>query len=246
MMITPRPEDARHRTQLYRVLSAIADNPVLARKLCFKGGTCAAMLGFLDRFSVDLDFELSSDSDLEVLREQFYQVFKDLDLEIKDESQETLQFFLRYPNPPDTRNTLKIDAVDTKLKAAVCEVQYLTDIDRYLNAQTIESMFAHKLVALKERYERNQTIAGRDLYDIHHFFEEGHRYEPEIIRARRKSSVAEYLKELIIFIEENITQTVIQQDLNLILPADKFRRVRKTIKNETLMLLRNELTRLTA
>lgn len=64
--------------------------------------------------------------------------------------------------------------------------------------------------------------------------------------ARRESGVAGYLEELISFIEKNVTQTVIQQDLNLILPADKFGQIRKTIKSETVMLLKNELARLLA
>ncbi|HIP71371.1 MAG TPA: hypothetical protein EYH05_08260, partial [Anaerolineae bacterium] len=49
---------AKHRIQLTRLLTEILDDPYLAASLYFKGGTCAAMLGYLDRFSVDLDFDL--------------------------------------------------------------------------------------------------------------------------------------------------------------------------------------------
>ena len=41
----------------YRLLSAIYDNQILAGSLYFKGGTCVAMQGLLDRFSIDLDFD---------------------------------------------------------------------------------------------------------------------------------------------------------------------------------------------
>ena len=58
-MILPSPKDALHRGQMYRVLTAIADSSFLSRSLIFKGGTCAAMQGCLDRFSVDLDFDLA-------------------------------------------------------------------------------------------------------------------------------------------------------------------------------------------
>ena len=58
-------------------------------------------------------------------------------------------------------------------------------------------MFAHKLVALIDRYEKNGTIAGRDMYDIHHFFQKGYSYSHEIIQERRKSDVSIFLKQLI-------------------------------------------------
>ena len=53
-MILPKPEDAIHKIQLYRLLTAILDSPLLARHVYFKGGTCASMRGLLDRFSVEL------------------------------------------------------------------------------------------------------------------------------------------------------------------------------------------------
>ena len=56
-MILPDKKDAVHKAWLYRILEAIADDSYLAGVLYFKGGTCASMLGWLDRFSVDLDFD---------------------------------------------------------------------------------------------------------------------------------------------------------------------------------------------
>ena len=57
-MIDIRPEDIIHKSYLNRLLMEIIDRPVLSHNLAFKGGTCAAMLGYLDRFSVDLDFDV--------------------------------------------------------------------------------------------------------------------------------------------------------------------------------------------
>ena len=57
-MIIPKPEDALHQSWLVRLLVELADDAVLNQILIFKGGTCAAMLDRLDRFSVDLDFDL--------------------------------------------------------------------------------------------------------------------------------------------------------------------------------------------
>lgn len=243
MMIIPRREDAYHKMQLYRLLTAIVDDEKIAIQICFKGGTCAAMLGFLDRFSVDLDFDLLEKADKKILRQRFHQLFTGLGLEIKDESQTTLQFLLRYEAEPNQRNTIKLDVLDQGCRADVYQPQYLPEIDRYMNCQTVETMFANKLVALVERFEKNKSIAGRDLYDIHHFFMKGYRYKADIIKERRGVGIGEYLKQLISFVEKHITQTVTNQDLNTILPPKKFGQIRKVLKSETLTLLRDELKR---
>jgi len=57
-MNLPNPKDILHRGQMYKLLIEIADSASLSQGLIFKGGTCAAMQGCLDRFSVDLDFDL--------------------------------------------------------------------------------------------------------------------------------------------------------------------------------------------
>jgi len=50
---------------------SIYDDPILTDNLYFKGGTCAAMLGYLDRFSVDLDFDyVGNEKNLEEIRKR--------------------------------------------------------------------------------------------------------------------------------------------------------------------------------
>ena len=84
--------NAFHKAQLYRLLIRLLDNYNIAPNILFKGGTCSQMLGFLDRFSVDLDFDLKPGADKELLRKELHSVFKDLNLKIKDESKRALQF----------------------------------------------------------------------------------------------------------------------------------------------------------
>lgn len=243
-MITPRPEDAFHKAQLFRLLTEIVDDPVLAKNLFFKGGTCASMLGYLDRFSVDLDFDLAKEADEKNIKKIFYKIFKELDLEIKDESKNALQFFLRYKTKKERqRNTVKLDALSDYPLSNQYEIKYIAEIDRMVGVQTVETMFANKLVALTDRYKKNGSIAGRDLYDIQHFLINGYNYNREIIKERTGKVAKLYILELIKFIEKNITQTIINQDLNSLLPADTFRKISKNLKTETVMLLKDELTR---
>ena len=241
-MIQLRPQDTYHKSQLARLLIEIIDNPVLGQNLYFKGGTCAAMRGFLDRFSVDLDFDFKMGVDRRILAKELEKVFLKLDLGIKDQSQKTIDYIVGYKTDPNRRNTIKVEAVDGGPKANKYELAYLSEIDRTMSCQTQETMFANKLVAPLDRFERNGSIAGRDIYDIHHFYIKGYSYSPTIINERTGLSRSNFLQKLIDFIQEHITQTVIDEDLNALLSKSQFNSVRKVLKIETLKLLETDST----
>jgi predicted nucleotidyltransferase component of viral defense system len=246
-MILPNSKDVIYKAWLYRLLSAIYDNQKLSSVLYFKGGTCAAMLGFLDRFSIDLDFDyIGKEEELKNIRKELENVFLKLDLSIKDKNSNVPQYFLKYNSKQDERNTIKIDITFPSPKTNIYQAYKFNEIDRIITCQTIETMFANKLVALIERFEKNGSIAGRDLYDIHYFFMRGFRYNEKVIIERRKNSLNSFFQELINFVEEKINQTVINQDLNFLLSPDRFQKIRKILKQETLIFLRDELKRIKA
>lgn len=243
-MINQEQKRAFHKAQLYRLLIKMLDDEYVASNIFFKGGTCSALLGFLDRFSVDLDFDLKKGADKAELRQRLHRIFKQSNLEIKDESKRVLQFFLRYQAPLEQRNTIKLDIIDNPFKKIDYTAQHLKDLDRMAFCQTLESIFANKLVALTDRYKKTGAIAGRDVYDIHHFFTRGFNYNKEVIEERTGKTLVEYFIELKDFIKGKVSQTVIDQDLNFLLPYQEFNAIRKTLKTETLMLLQDELKRL--
>lgn len=240
-MTLTNKEKIRHKNQLYRLLSEILDDDYLSHNLYFKGGTCATMLGFLDRFSVDLDFDTSSDIDEKKARKKLYNIFKVLGLKIDDQSQNALQFFLKYDAPKGERNTLKLEAVGESFKTNDYDSFYISPIERTAICQTIETMFANKLVALVDRYEKRGSVAGRDIYDIHHFFERGFDYKKKVIEERRGGSAESYIQKLIDFIENKVTQKDIDQDLNVLVDNDKFQKTRKHLKKETVRYLKGEI-----
>lgn len=242
-MIVPNKRDTRHKVWLYRLLIGLLDDSVINNQIFFKGGTCASMLGYLDRFSVDLDFDLSEKANKDKLRPVFRAVFKKAGVEVKDESRKALQFFLKYPSDPGLRNTIKLDVIDQESRASQYAPAYLAEIDRFAICQTTETMFGHKLVALTDRYRKTKTIAARDLYDIHHFFYQGYSYWGGIIEERTGKQVREYLVELKDFIDKKITQKVIDEDLNTLLKPKKFRKLRTVLKRETMVMLGDEIER---
>jgi len=240
-MINFSQQRAYHKAQLYRLLIRLLDDTEIASNIFFKGGTCSTMLGFLDRFSVDLDFDLKKRSNKNKLRKRLYKVFNDLNLKIKDESKNALQFFLLYQAPEGQRNTIKLDILDNPFETIDYHPQYLKDIDRMAICQTKESIIANKLVAITDRYKKRKTIAGRDVYDIHFFLSHGFNYKKEIIKERTNKSVLLYLQELKMFIRTKITQKIINQDLNFLLSYKQFNGIRKTLKIETLILIEDEI-----
>jgi len=244
-MLIPRREDAIHKAWLLRLLTAICERPKLSQNLGFKGGTCAAMRGFLDRFSIDLDFDLlANKKEIPSIRKALENVFTDLDLTIKDKSSKVPQYFVRYPSKDmQRRNTIKIDILFPPPKANKYEMVRLPELDRVVKCQTLETMVANKLVALIERYERTGKIAGRDVFDVHHFLLNGYSYSKEIILELRKVSISDFFNRLIEFVEKHVNNTLIDQDLNHLLPDKEFHAIRKILKPEILRLLKEELKR---
>ena len=244
-MILPRTQDALHKAWLYRLLINLLDDDLISQQLYFKGGTCATMLGWLDRFSVDLDFDLAPKADKKVLRKKLIMVFKQIGLTGKSESHKTLQFFLKYPAQKQIRNSLKLEILGTGCQANEYQAMWLGEISRYAICQTKETMMANKLVAVIDRYKQHRSIAGRDIYDLHYFFTHGFSYKPAIIKERTGLPAGKYLLKLKEFITKRATQRVIDQDLNSLLPNRQFQSIRKTLKQEILVLLGDEIKRLT-
>ncbi|MDA1208666.1 MAG: nucleotidyl transferase AbiEii/AbiGii toxin family protein [bacterium] len=237
-MLLPKPQDAQHRLWLYRLLSAIVDDDVLSTNLKFKGGTCAAMRNILDRFSIDLDFDLIDKEKMDTVRIQLETIFAKLDLEIKDASTQVPQYFLRYPTKnSQERNTIKIDVTTNPPTTNTYEIIKMVDIDRFVPCQTIPTIVANKLVTPVDRFAKTQSIAGRDIYDIHVFLSNGLPYNTQVIEERAGVPIQTFFGQLAQFIEKHVTQTIIDQDLNTLLDEKEFQRIRTSLKQETLMLV---------
>ncbi|EKE05010.1 MAG: hypothetical protein ACD_19C00426G0032 [uncultured bacterium] len=241
-MIALKQQDIVHRTQMQKLLIEIADNPILSQKIFFKGGTCASMLGYLDRFSVDLDFDpytKLNPTDFLDIGNELRSIFDSLGFTIDHENIKSLFFTLKYNAKVNERCTLMISVFDEVIKNNDYKKVKIQEIDRFLNCQTIESMFANKIVSVMDRYNRHKRIAGRDIYDVNYFFQEGYKFKEEIIKERTGLEVGDYIKKLIEFVESNVTEDIINKDLNTLLPFEKFNKIRKSLKQDTLLYLRN-------
>lgn len=234
-------QQAIHKQWMIRLLAEIADNVRISEYIAFKGGSCASLLGYLDRFSVDLDFDLitTNSNDKANLRSFLYKIFKELNLIIDQESKTQLQFFLKYKSKPNERNTLKLEIIDNEVKSNIYQKVYISEIDRYLQVQSIETMFANKLVAPIDRYEKHKSVATRDIYDINYFFNQGLSFNSDVIIERRNCSVKDYLEDLVKFIDSKVTSKSITEDLHYLLSPQQFNLARKHLKIEVINNIKN-------
>ncbi|HPM14307.1 MAG TPA: nucleotidyl transferase AbiEii/AbiGii toxin family protein [Candidatus Dojkabacteria bacterium] len=243
-MFVPSNREIKHKNQLYILLKEILKDPLLSQNLMFKGGTYASLRGVLDRFSIDLDFDLPDRSKKEDIRKRCYEIFTKLELEIKDESKRHLQFFLKYDALEGERNTLKLEINDDVSKYNGYEKVLLEQINMYCNGHTLDTMFANKLFACKARYDKNGKIAGRDFYDIYKFFLQGLSINEKVIEERSGLEYLKYLKSLIAFIKKHLTKTLLNQDLNPLVKQRDLDKLLPHINEDIVSFLKDEISRI--
>jgi len=228
---------------MIRLLTKVIDDKYLSQVIGFKGGTCAEMSGFLDRFSIDLDFDITnSNLDKNRFQLEIDKITTLLNLSSVGSNNESYFYNFKYEAPPNQRNTLKLSFFENVTVSNEYEFRFLPDIGRLIRCQTLETMFANKLVAPLDRFKKHNSVVGRDIYDIYYFFSQGYHYKTKIIKERTGLTTKQYLKRLIQFIEDKITDKVITEDLNTLLPLDKFTKVRKILKDEVLAFLRASIS----
>jgi predicted nucleotidyltransferase component of viral defense system len=242
-MRLPKTSDAAHKVNMYRLLSAILNDNWLSQQLVFKGGTCAALRGWLNRFSIDLDFDLPDKTMKPEVRTRIIEIVDSLRFEIKDQSHDHLQFFLKYSSPPMMRNTLKLEINDTPSPLNESEPANLAELNRIAITQTQSTMVANKMVAALGRLENTGSVAGRDFYDLHHFLSQGYEIKKDIVEERTKRAYGDYVTSLIDYVEHTLTETKLYEDINPLLPANEIQKVVKNLREELLWLLRGLLHR---
>lgn len=237
-MILPRQGDAAHKVQMYRLLFEILNDNWLSQQLIFKGGTCAVLRGWLDRFSIDLDFDLVDPQNKHQSRESIQKIINRLGFEIKDQSHHHLQFFLKYASPPMERNTLKLEINDQVSPFNQSELANLAELNRIALTQTQSTMVANKMVAALGRLKNTNTVAGRDFYDLHHFLSKGYQVNQKIVEERTGQTYVDYLAQLIQYIEVDLTEDKLYQDINPLIPGNEVKKTVQHLRQELLWLLR--------
>ncbi len=231
-----RLEKIEHKKIMLNILADISSNPLLSSNLGFKGGTCCYFLYGLDRFSVDLDFDLLQNQKQDGILNELDKILKKYG-EVKKEG----NVFARKVKYNPESSAIKID-ISNRFDINKLNTYTAQDIVSSvpLNILNKKDIFAHKLVALKERYTNKinkKTIAHRDLYDINFFFEQNWDFNSDIIELRTQKSATRYLKELKTFIEKRVDNKKILEGLGSLVDAKKRNWVKENLKKEVIKKL---------
>lgn len=215
-----------HEWLLKNILKDIYTTPQLEGRLIFRGGTCLYLFYGLDRFSVDLDFNLvSPDFPAQVvtdilkkylfLDEQRQKHFTWFWLGGYEKGKQRVKVEINKREYPDTYTNKNFYGITIPTLSAEC-------------------LFAHKLCALTDR----KKIQNRDVYDIHFMFTKQFPINEAIIKIRTGKTVKVYLTSLIDFIEKNVKSSTILDGLGELLNDSQKDKIKNTLKSDILFDLR--------
>lgn len=149
-----------HKTILIRILKEIYTNVFIGPFLGFKGGTAAFLFYDLNRFSVDLDFDLLDASKEHEVFEQLKKILEQHGA-IKDSYEKKYTLFFRISYSDGSQN-IKVE-VNRRNFGSKYEVKSYLGIP--MKVMVKEDMVANKMVAMLERI----GDANRDIFDTYFF-----------------------------------------------------------------------------
>lgn len=229
----------KHQLVMGQLLHDIYSDTSISSLVGFKGGTSAYLFYRLNRFSVDLDFDLLTNDQtaLPMLSEKIEHILKTYG-DIKDQciKQNTIFFLLSYG---DSDHNIK---VEINTRASVFNLRDHFDVKEYLGISMLvgkkDYLFASKLVALTDR----NKLAMRDVYDIWFFAKNNWDINASIIQSRTSKTTKEHLADCVSVIEA-VTDSEILHGLAELLPDEKAKTWVKThLRKEVIFLLKNYMS----
>jgi len=223
-----------HKTILVKILKDIYSNPILGNVLGFKGGTAANLFYGLNRFSVDLDFDLLDVSKEDYVFEEIKKILENYGT-IKEQQKKrfNLIFVLSYNEKEFSAQNVKIEINRRNFNS-----QY--ELKNYLGitmkVMVKEDMFAHKLVAASERLGKT----NRDLFDVWFFLKNDWPINKDIIKKRTSMNFDEFLKNFIQSAEK-LSERGILAGMGELLDEKTKNWVKLHLKEDLLFLLKLKL-----
>ncbi len=218
----------KHKKLLLDILFAIYSDRELAPVLGFKGGTAALLFYGLDRFSVDLDFDLLDSKKESMVFEHLEEIAGGHGkVKEKYRKKNTLLFVISYGDPYQ----------NIKIEVSIRDFGSKYTVQNYLGipmkVMVKEDMFAHKLAALSERMGE----ANRDVYDVCFFLKNSWPLNEEMLRKRVGKDLPAFLEKTAVLVEA-IKEAKILNGIGELLDNKVKALVKKTLAKETAGRLR--------
>ncbi|KKQ16955.1 MAG: hypothetical protein US31_C0024G0004 [Berkelbacteria bacterium GW2011_GWA1_36_9] len=223
-----------HKNILIKILKDIYTDSTLGPILGFKGGTAVYLFYNLNRFSVDLDFDLLDPEKEGYVFEQIKKILENYGI-IKqaDKKRFNLLYILAYEDKSPGAQNVKVE-INRREFGSKYEVKSYLGISMKVMVQ--EDMFAHKLCAMYERIGKT----NRDIFDVWYFSQNEWPINKKIIEDRMGMSFKEFLQKCIDSLEKMTNQNILSGMGELLDPKQKDW-VKAKLRTETIFLLKLKL-----
>jgi len=219
---------SKHKNILLQILKDIFSDASIAPFLGFKGGTAALLFYGLNRYSVDLDFDLLDESKEQ---EVFEKIQKIADGYGKITDSRIKRFNLVTVISYDIKSqNIKIE-ISRRNFGSKYELKTLLGIP--MLAMSREDMFANKLMAMYERIGKT----SRDIYDVYFFAKNNWPINKKLAEDRAKMPFREILAKCIALLEK-IENRHILNGLGELLDKSQKDWARAKLRSETIFLLK--------
>ena len=216
-----------HKNILLQILKDIYTDMTIGPILGFKGGTAAYMFYKLDRFSVDLDFDLLDRDKTEYVFERIEKILKNYgNIKENYKKRNTLFFLLSYE---DLVQNIKVE-INLRNFGSKYEIRDYFGIS--MKVMVREDMFAHKLVAMKERAGKT----NRDIFDIWFFLKNNWPINKEIVEKRTNMPFKDFLQKCIDLLEEKSNRNILSGIGEILNPKQKAW-IKANLRKDTIFLL---------
>lgn len=223
-----------HKNILTKILKNIYTDPTIGPILGFKGGTAAFLFYELDRFSVDLDFDLL---DVEKENYVFERVKNILEThgKIKDARIKRFNLFylLSYDNKVQGAQNVKVE-INRRNFGFKYNVKPYLGVP--MKVMVREDMAANKMIAMFER----MGTANRDIFDVWFFLNNEWPLNKEVVEQRTAMPFKEFLQKCIDALEKMSNENILSGMGELLTPKQKDW-ARAKLRTETIFLLKLKL-----
>ena len=223
-----------HKNILIKILKDIYADTTLGPILAFKGGTAAYLFYELERFSVDLDFDLLDAKKEDYIFEGVKNILEKYGT-LKEASKKRFNLFylLSYSEKIKGGQNIKVE-INRRDFDSKYDVKSYLGIPMKVMIQ--EDMAAHKLVAMFERF----GTTNRDIFDTWFFLQNDWSVNKKIVEKRTSMSFKEFLEKCINLLEKMDNNNILSGMGELLTDSQKDR-VRAKLRTETIFLLKLRL-----
>lgn len=219
-----------HRNILVNILKDIFTDKSLAPYLGFKGGTAVLLFYNLNRFSVDLDFDLLDASKEAEVFNSMNEILQEYGSIKSQNKRYSLFFLLSYKDKLEGAQNIKVE-INKRNFGSSYEVKNYLGIP--MQVMVKKDIFANKIVAMHERIGKT----NRDIFDVHFFLSQNWPINKNIVEKRTALSFEKFLQVCINELEK-VSNKNILSGIGELLDEKQKAWVKGKLKDETIFLLK--------